>query len=199
MLAYPPPDLDDVLNNEDEQPLPGETVRYLTHIENKLYQDIERRKRIDAGLLFIACQFSSCSLSWLLFQLQVTLSIIQLASFCVSCLPGLIDFGDSFNFSISSESWEFSLGEKPLVGVVKLGIGIGVTWQGTSKITAEIVQTKQAIAQTYDKIRSSEGLSFQLPEMGMSLLIAISGLVLLAMFKKFSSPSIGDKNDEIQG
>jgi hypothetical protein len=127
------------------------------------------------------------------------LSIIQLASFCVSCLPGLIDFGDSFNFSISSESWEFSLGEKPLVGVVKLGIGIGVTWQGTSKITAEIVQTKQAIAQTYDKIRSSEGLSFQLPEMGMSLLIALSGLVLLAMFKKFSSPSIGDKNDEIQG
>jgi hypothetical protein len=197
MLAYPPPpDLDDVLNNEDS-PLPGETVRYLTHIENKLYQDIERRKRIDAGLLFIACQFSSCSLSWLLFQLQVTLSIIQLASFCVSCLPGLIDFGDSFNFSISSDSWEFSLGQKPLVGVVKLGIGIGVTWQGTSKITSEIIQTKQAIAQTYDKIRSSEGLSFQLPEMGMSLLIALSGLVLLGMVKKFSSPSIGDKDNEV--
>jgi hypothetical protein len=84
------------------------------------------------------------------------------------------------------------------VGVVKLGIGIGVTWQGTSKITSEIVQTKQAIAQTYDKIRSSEGLSFQLPEMGMSLLIALSGLVLLGMFKKFSTPSIGDRKDEIQ-
>jgi hypothetical protein len=84
------------------------------------------------------------------------------------------------------------------VGVVKLGIGIGVTWQGTSKVTSEIVQTKQAIAQTYDKIRSSEGLSFQLPEMGMSLLIALSGLVLLGMVKKFSSPSIGDGKDEIQ-
>ena len=198
MLANIPPGLEDIDQDNEDSPLPGETVRYLSHIENKLYADIERRKRIDAGLLFLACQFSSCSLSWLLFQLQVTLSIIQLASFCVSCLPGLIDFGDSFNFSISSESWEFSLGQKPLVGVVKLGIGIGVTWQGTSKITSEIVQTKQAIAQTYDKIRSSEGLSFQLPEMGMSLLIALSGLVLLGMVKKFSSPSIGDGKDEIQ-
>jgi hypothetical protein len=178
MLANIPPGLEDIDQDNEESPLPGETVRYLTHIENKLYQDIERRKRIDAGLLFIACQFSSCSLSWLLFQLQVTLSIIQLASFCVSCLPGLIDFGDSFNFSISSESWEFSLGNKPLVGLVKLGIGIGVTWQGTSKITSEIIQTKQQIAQTYQEIRSSEGLSFQLPDMGMSLLIALSGVAL---------------------
>ncbi|MFM6310566.1 MAG: hypothetical protein ACKPGB_20345, partial [Dolichospermum sp.] len=89
------------------------------------------------SMRFLACQFSSCSLSWLLFQLQVTLSIIQLASFCVSCLPGLIDVGDSFNFSISSESWEFSLGQKPLVGIVKLGIGIGVSWNGTTKISKE--------------------------------------------------------------
>ncbi|MFM6255110.1 MAG: hypothetical protein ACKPEQ_39275, partial [Dolichospermum sp.] len=49
----------------------GETVRYLAHVENKLYADIQSRKRIDSGLLFLACQFSSCSLSWLLFQLQV--------------------------------------------------------------------------------------------------------------------------------
>jgi hypothetical protein len=197
MLTQSPNDLDNILDSE-ESPLPGETVRYLTHIENKLYADIQARKRIDSGLLFLACQISSCSLSWLLFNLQVTLTIIQVASAVVSLLPGLIDVGDSFNFSISSDSWEFSLGQKPLVGVVKLGIGIGVTWQGTSKITAEVVQTKQAIAQTYDKIRNSEGLSFQLPEMGLSLLIALSGLVLLGMFKKFSPPSIGDKDDEIQ-
>ncbi|MFM6007687.1 MAG: hypothetical protein ACKPA7_27990, partial [Sphaerospermopsis kisseleviana] len=108
MLTQIPQIQDDIENSNDNQH--GETTRYLNHIENKLYQDIESRKRIDRGLLFIACQFSSCSLCWLLFELQVTLSIIQLASFCVSCLPGLIDFGDSFNFSLSSESWEFSLG-----------------------------------------------------------------------------------------
>ncbi|MFM6225218.1 MAG: hypothetical protein ACKPDM_33515, partial [Dolichospermum sp.] len=153
------------------------TTRYLSHVESKLYADIQARKRIDSGLLFIACQFSSCSLSWLLFQLQVTLSIIQLASFCESCLPGLIDVGDSFNFSINSESWEFSLGQKPLVGLIKLSIGIGVSWQGTAKITKEITNTYAQINQTYQEIKSTDGFNFQLPSMGMSLLIALSGVV----------------------
>jgi hypothetical protein len=193
-----PPDLDSILNEDDDGQLPGETVRYLTHVENKLYADIERRKRIDSGLLFIACQFSSCSLSWLLFQLQVTLSIIQLASFCVSCLPGLIDFGDSFNFSISSDSWEFSLGQKPLVGVVKLGIGITTTLNGTGKISKEITNTYAEINRTYEEIRSSDGFNFQLPDMGMTLLIALSGLALLTMFKKFSSNTNQENNNEIQ-
>ncbi|MFM6861665.1 MAG: hypothetical protein ACKPKG_13585, partial [Dolichospermum sp.] len=115
MLTQIPPNIQDDIDDSTDN-LAGETTRYLNHVESKLYADIQARKRIDSGLLFIACQFSSCSLSWLLFQLQVTLSIIQLASFCVSCLPGLIDMGDSFNFSINSESWEFSLGEKPLIG-----------------------------------------------------------------------------------
>jgi hypothetical protein len=187
MLTPIPPSFEDIDQDNEESPLPGETVRYLTHIENKLYQDIERRKRIDSGLLFLACQFSSCSLSWLLFQLQVTLSIIQLASFCVSCLPGLIDFGDSFNFSISSESWEFSLGQKPLVGVVKLAIGITTSWQGTAKISGEIAHTYSEIAQTYSEIRSNEGLSFQLPSPGLSLLIGICAAALIGLIKKFST------------
>jgi hypothetical protein len=185
MLSNIPPQLEDI-DQEDNSHLQGETVRYLNHIENKLYADIQARKRIDSGLLFLACQISSCSLAWLLFQLQITLSIIQLASFCVSCLPGLIDFGDSFNFSISSESWQFSLGNKPLVGVVKLGIGIGVSWQGTAKITKEINNTYSQIAQTYQEIRSSEGLSFQLPDVGLSLIIALSAIALLGLAKKFS-------------
>ena len=187
MLTQSPNDLDNILNEDDDGQLPGETIRYLTHVENKLYADIQARKRIDSGLLFIACQFSSCSLSWLLFQLQVTLSIIQLASFCVSCLPGLIDFGDSFNFSISSESWEFSLGNKPLIGIVKLGIGIGVSWNGTAKISSEIAHTYSEINHIYEEIRSSEGFNFQLPDVGLSLLIALSGIALLGIVKKFSN------------
>jgi hypothetical protein len=182
-----PPDLDSILNEDDDGQLPGETVRYLSHVENKLYADIQARKRIDSGLLFLACQISSCSLSWLLFNLQVTLTIIQVASAVVSLLPGLIDVGDSFNFSISSDSWEFNLGQKPLIGIVKLVIGGAVSFSGTSKITSEIIQTKQAIAQTYQEIRSSDGLSFQLPSPGMSLLIGISCAALIGLFKKFST------------
>jgi hypothetical protein len=198
MLAPIPQSFEDIDQDSEDSPLPGETVRYLSHVENKIYADIQARKRIDSGLLFLACQFSSCSLSWLLFQLQVTLSIIQVASAVVSLLPGLIDVGDSFNFSISSDSWEFNLGQKPLIGIVKLVIGGAVSFSGTSKITAEVVQTKQAIAQTYQEIRSSEGLSFQLPDMGMSLLIALSGVALLGIVKKFSSTNnTGDKDNEI--
>jgi hypothetical protein len=192
MLSQLPDELEDI---ENESVLPSETARYLNHIESKLYADIQARKRIDSGLLFLACQFGSCSLSWLLFNLQVTLSIIQLASFCVSCLPGLIDFGDSFSFSISSESWEFSLGNKPLVGIVKLGIGIGVSWQGTAKISKEVGNTYAHINQTYQEIKSSEGLSFQLPDMGMSLLIALSGVALLGIVKKFSNPNNNQENN----
>ncbi|MFM6077538.1 MAG: hypothetical protein ACKPCI_03300 [Dolichospermum sp.] len=198
MLTQSPNDLDNILNEDDDGQLPGETVRYLTHVESKLYADIQARKRIDSGLLFLACQISSCSLSWLLFQLQVTLSIIQLASFCVSCLPGLIDFGDSFNFSISSESWEFSLGNKPLVGLIKLSIGIGVSWQGTAKISKEVAHTYSEIAHTYSEIRSNKGLSFQLPDVGLSLLISLSAIALLGIIKKFlSTNNTGDRDNEI--
>ena len=195
MLSNIPPQLEDIDQDIDNSPLPVETVRYLATIENKLYQDIQSRKRIDSGLLFIACQFSSCSLSWLLFQLQVTLSIIQLASFCISCLPGLIDFGDSFTFSISSESWEFSLGNKPLVGVVKLGIGIGTSWQGTAKISKEIAHTYSEIQQTYQEIRSSEGFNFQLPDVGVSLLLTLSVIALLGIVKKFSNTNNNQENN----
>ncbi|MFM6341715.1 MAG: hypothetical protein ACKPGP_13785 [Dolichospermum sp.] len=193
MLAQIPPNIQDSNDIEDDT-LHGETTRYLSHVESKLYADIQARKRIDSGLLFIACQFSSCSLSWLLFNLQVTLSIIQLASFCVSCLPGLIDFGDSFNFSISSESWEFSLGEKPLIGVIKSAIGVTVSWNSTAKITKEISSTYAQINETYQEIKSSDGFNFQLPSMGISLLVGLSAIALIGFFKKLSS---GENNNEI--
>jgi hypothetical protein len=121
-----------------------------------------------------------------LFQLQITLSVIQVFSAVLSLLPGLIDVGDSFNFSINSESWEFSLGEKPLVGIVKLAIGGITTWQGTSKISLEVAETKKNINLTYQEIRDKEGLSFQLPmpEIGISILIALIGIVALGIIKK---------------
>jgi hypothetical protein len=194
MLApLTPTEIDDSLDSEETQ-INQETARYLNQIETKLYADIKTRNRIDSGLLFIACQFSSCSLSWLLFQLQVTLSIIQVSSACLALLPGLIDVGDSFSFSINSESWEFSLGQKPLIGIIKLLIGGAVSWQGTSKITAEIVNTQANIAQTYQEIRSSEGISWQLPNIGMSLLIALAAVALIAMWKQVSTTSNHENN-----
>lgn len=197
MLVYPP-SFEEEESPEDRESLPKETSRYLAHVEQKLYEDILNRKRIDAGLLFLACQFSSCSLSWVLFQLQITLSVIQVFSAVLSLLPGLIDVGDSFNFSINSESWEFSLGEKPLVGLVKLGIGGITTWQGTSKISLEVAETKKNINLTYQEIRDREGLSFQLPmpEMGVSILIAILGVGLIGIIKK-SFGGVNRDNEEV--
>ena len=195
MLAYPP-DFNSQ-EYEEEEDLPKETSHYLAHVEGKLYEDILNRKRIDAGLLFLACQFSSCSLAWLLFSAQITLSFIQVFSAVLSLLPGLIDVGDGFKFSINSESWEFSLGEKPLVGIVKLAIGGITTWQGTSKISLEVAETKKNINLTYEQIRNKEGLSFQLPmpEIGVSLLIAILGVGLIGIIKK-SFGGVNRDNEE---
>ena len=83
------------------------------------------------------------------------------------------------------------------MGIVKLGIGIGVSWQGTAKISSEIAHTYAQINQTYSEIKSSEGLSFQLPDLSMSLLIALSGMALLAIVKKLSNNNLGDKDNEI--
>jgi hypothetical protein len=90
---------------------------------------------------------------------------------------------------MSSDSWEIKLGEKPLIAIIKLVVGGVVSFSGTSKITSEIIQTKQAIAQTYQQIKSSEGLSFQLPDLGISFLVLLSAIALLGIFLK------GQNND----
>jgi hypothetical protein len=182
MLTQFPENIEDINNNSNSE-LPPETIKYLSELENKLYADIATRRRIDSGLLFLSCQISSCSLSWVLFHLQVALLIIQVSSMVVSLLPGLIDIGDSFNFQISSENWKFDLGNKPIIGLTKLAIGGAVSASGTSKITSEIIQTQQAIAQTYHQIKAGEGLSFQLPNITFPLLIALAGIAILGFIK----------------
>jgi hypothetical protein len=193
MLTQIPENIEDDINNSASE-LPPETIRYLSELENKLYADIAARKRIDSGLLFISCQISSCSLSWLLFHLQVTLLIIQVSSLVVSLLPGLIDIGDSFNFQITSEQWKLDLGNKPIIGLTKLAIGGAVSASGTSKITSEIIQTQQVIAQTYHQIKAGEGLSFQLPNITFPLLIALAGIAILGFIKLSKNKDIN--NDE---
>jgi hypothetical protein len=193
MLTQIPENIEDDNDNSNSE-LPPETIRYLSECENKLYADIAARRRIDSGLLFLSCQISSCSLSWLLFHLQVTLLIIQVSSMVVSLLPGLIDIGDSFNFQISSEQWKLDLGHKPIIGLTKLAIGGAVSASGTSKITSEILQTQQAIANTYHQIKAGEGLSFQLPNITFPLLIALAGIAILGFIKLSKNKDIN--NDE---
>jgi len=183
------------LDLEEDQRIQTDTQRYLDHIEKKIYQDIQTRKRIDAGLLFLACQISSCTLAWLLFQLQITLAIIQVSSVCVALLPGLIDVGDGFNFSVSSERWEIDFGQKPLTGVIKLIIGGAVSLSGSAQITAQIVQTQAGIAQTYREIRSNDGLNWQLPNIGLPLLISLLAIFMIGILRKaYSKEEIKDAN-----
>ena len=83
------------------------------------------------------------------------------------------------------------------MGVVKLGIGITTTLNGTGKISKEITNTYTQINRTYEEIRSSDGFNFQLPDVGMTLLIALSGLALLTMFKKFSTNNNQENKNEV--
>ena len=86
------------------------------------------------------------------------------------------------------------MGNKPIIGLTKLAIGGAVSASGTSKITSEIIQTQQAIAQTYHQIKAGEGLSFQLPNVTFSLLITLAGIAILGFIKLSKNKDIN--NDE---
>jgi hypothetical protein len=189
---YPNDQLEELLDNQESSPN-EDTLRYLQHIENRLYEDITARKRIDSGILFLACQVGSCSLSWLLFELRVTLAIIQVFSACVALIPGLIHIGDGFNFEASSENWRIGFGEKPLIGIAKLLIGGAVSFSGTSRITKEVLLTHDVIAETYKEIRANNGLTWQLPSMNISLLIALIFMAVVIYFKSLGNPNVQDK------
>lgn len=179
------PEYDEFEPNQDTKYLP-ETSRYLEKIESDLYLEIQKSERVNQGLLFIGCQFTSCSLSWFLFDLQVTLSMIQMISMVISCLPGLIDFGDSFQISVSSENWSLDLGKKPLVGIIKLGIGGVCSWNSTAQISKEVANTYTQINQSYQEIKSDEN-RVQVPGFLSISLICIGAIALIGILSKLQS------------
>lgn len=170
--------LDEYLDDDNsDSSLTPETARYLAHHEQKLYEEIETRKRFEAGLLFICCQVGSASLAWLLFSLQTTLIIIQVCGFTTAMLPGLVDFSDSFAFEFSSERWEIKQA-KPMQTISKLLIGSAVGWTSTKRVSEEVFRTDQQIKDTYTEIKE-----FQTPKNSFELhrqdYIAIGAVVAL--------------------
>ena len=71
------------------------------------------------------------------------------------------------------------------------------TLNGTGKISKEITNTYTQINRTYEEIRSSDGFNFQLPDVSMTLLIALSGLALITLLKKFSSNNNQENKNEV--
>lgn len=177
-------ELDELLDDDNSSTgTNGDTVRYLAHMEQKLYTDIQTRKRFDSGLLFLTCQIGAASLAWLLFSLQITLIIIQIASASLALLPGLIDLSDTFSFELSSERWEIRVQNKPLGGLVKICIGIAIGWTSTKRISQEVMKTHEGIKETYTEIREAKNLGKnELPKMETILAVAVGLLVLLVIF-----------------
>lgn len=179
-------ELDNLLDDDTSAGTNADTARYLQHIESKLYADIEARKRIDSGLLFLSCQIGSASLAWLLFTLQISVSIILAMSMIISLLPGLIDAGESFHFELSSERWSVSHG-KPLVALGKLAIGGVFGWNSTRKILGEVWSTEKQIQEIYIEIKSAQNTNnFTIPYLGILpiLGVVLIGLAAMSMRKK---------------
>lgn len=177
MLPHNNDELDNRLDDDNSAGINQDTARYLQHIESKLYAEIQARKRIDSGLLFLSCQVGSASLAWLLFSMQISISIILAMSMILALLPGLIDCGESFNFELSSERWSLSHA-KPLVAVGKLAIGGVIGWNSTQKIVTEVRSTESQIQQTYTEIKSAQNTNvFILPEGVLTPAMFILGLV----------------------
>jgi hypothetical protein len=184
------PELDDLINEEDPSTsINQDTARYLQHIERKLYSDIEARRRLDSGLLFLSCQFGSASLAWFLFSLQTSISMVMAMSMILALLPGLLDAGESFHFQLSSDRWEVSH-NKPLITVGKLAIGGVIGWNSTRKIVTDSWQTEDAIKATYTEIKQAENNSFIIINQQQSLPILIAlicGLFLMFLFARKSN------------
>lgn len=178
MLQPNDDELDNLINDNGSTGVNESTANYLQRMEAKLYADIEARKRIDSGLLFLSCQVGSASLAWLLFSMQISISIILAISMILALLPGLIDCGESFHFELSSERWSLSHG-KPLVAVGKLAIGGVVGWNSTQKIVAEVRATESQIEDTYAQIKAAQNTNaFAIPQ---GLLIAVAGVIFIGM------------------
>ena len=177
MLTPKDDELDNVLNDDGSTGVNESTVNYLQKMEAKLYADIEARKRIDSGLLFLSCQVGSASLGWLLFSLQVSISIILAMSMILALLPGLIDCGESFHFELSSERWSLSH-SKPLVALGKLAIGGVIGWNSTQKIVQEVKSTEFQIQQTYLEIKLAQNTkTFTISEGVLTPMIFVLGLI----------------------
>ena len=177
MLPPNDDELDNVLDDDGSTGVNESTVNYLQKMEAKLYADIEARKRIDSGLLFLSCQVGSASLGWLLFSLQVSISIILAMSMILALLPGLIDCGESFHFELSSERWSLSH-SKPLVALGKLAIGGVIGWNSTQKIVQEVKSTEIQIQQTYSEIKLAQNTkTFTISEGVLTPIIFVLGLI----------------------
>ena len=132
------------------------TQRYLSELEQSLYDEVQTRKSIDSVLFFLTAQVTSISLSWLLFHLQLSLIAIRLLSALVAIIPGLISLGDGFNLNISSESWRVDLSRNPLISLTKVGVGAGLNYIATKEITAAVENTRVQINQAYSNISKND-------------------------------------------
>lgn len=186
-MLSPNDELDNLINEDDSQAgINQDTARYLQHIESKIYSDIEARKRIDSGLLFLSCQVGSASLAWFLFSLQISASLIIAVSSTIALLPGLIDCGESFNFELSSERWGIRH-DKPLIALVKLGLGGVINWHGTSQILRDTWATEDGIKEVYSEIREAQNNNFFTMNQQQSLPVIgglIAGIVLIVLFTR---------------
>ena len=146
----------------NEETLDIETQNYLQEVEAELYKTAKIRSKVDGGLLFVSCQVSSVSMSWFLYSLQVSLVPCCVIASTIALLPGLITISDTFGFSISSEQWDTQIGDKPLVGIIKLGLGILTSYCGNSRIAKLETDSKFAIAQAYEQIKAHNHQNYSL-------------------------------------
>jgi hypothetical protein len=162
-----PHDLDDELDvNEEYAPQEINTSlssienrevadKYLKKIEADLFADIDTREKVDNFLLFMWCQLTSTSLAWILFELQMSLLLINLCAL-IALLPGVIHLTNDFNVVLTKENWQVILGKSPLLALFKIGVGWGVSMAGTKKINDAHITTRAGIEQTYIEIKVLE-------------------------------------------
>jgi|GEM_PF-5515050 disulfide bond formation protein DsbB len=131
--------------NQITEGISPETLRYLTRLEQDLYNAVETRANIDSWLVFGSAQAASLTLPYVLFNLGVTLSIIQLFGVLTGVAPGIIGISQDWRFRKGTDGWEIDLGKNPVAVCAKIGVGGLISWNGTGRISSATEKTRVAL------------------------------------------------------
>jgi hypothetical protein len=159
------------------------TSKYLSHVEDCLYNEVNHRKMIDSGLLFLSCQISSTSVAWVFASMQISTSIMVASCITISLIPGIVDAGDSFRMELSSDRWEISH-SKPLVAISKLIIGLTISWNSSQSIARDIWRTESNIQSIYTDVKNSKSDGWiSIPMADVILPVLIASIIGMAFLK----------------
>lgn len=116
---------------------------------------VDSRRVIQSILVTVTCQVTSASLALLLFQFAVDFSFTWGLCSVIASLPVLPDLAQIRIYK-SEDSWRIESMGKPVLTLIRFGLGVFVVSSTIYSVADEIKQTEANIQQVYSEIKQYE-------------------------------------------